>query len=202
MSRDIKENNYYCFLRLTITNINLKIWQKVVLGGGGFLYSPCKAFVLWIGKHYTIHSNTQTHRLVEVPNGVIQQCDAPTNCLCLLSREKIEIYELICNCSVLQGMRCPANTHKPSFHVNASLLKQNSGKGSTSAQRGGGIPNGVNMDGGIDEEEFFEWLQNAVQSGMFESFGAQNEPPSPGSGSNAKGSNSSSKKKKKGKKQW
>lgn len=101
-----------------------------------------------------------------------------------------------------QGMRCPANTHKPSFHVNASLLKQNSGKGSTSAQRGGGIPNGVNMDGGIDEELFFEWLQNAVQSGMFESFGAQNEPPSPGSGSNAKGSNSSSKKKKKGKKQW
>ncbi|KAL5217391.1 hypothetical protein ABZP36_018075 [Zizania latifolia] len=102
-----------------------------------------------------------------------------------------------------QGMRCPANTHKPSFHVNASLAKQNSGKGSTSAQRGGGIPNGANMDGGIDEE-FFEWLQNAVQSGMFEAFGAQSDPPSPGSGSNAKSgsSNSNSRKKRKGKKQW
>ncbi|KAG8061655.1 hypothetical protein GUJ93_ZPchr0003g16606 [Zizania palustris] len=99
---------------------------------------------------------------------------------------------------ICQGMRCPANTHKPSFHVNASLAKQNSGKGSTSAQRGG-VPNGASMDGGIDEE-FFEWLQNAVQSGMFEAF----DPPSPGSGSNAKsgGSNSNSRKKRKGKKQW
>lgn len=101
-----------------------------------------------------------------------------------------------------QGMRCPANTHKPSFHVNASLAKQGSGKGSTSAHRGGGVPNGANMDGGIDEEEFFEWLQNAVQSGMFETFGAQSEqPPSPGSGSNAK-SSGGSRKKRKGKKQW
>lgn len=99
-------------------------------------------------------------------------------------------------------MRCPANTHKPSFHVNASLAKQGSGKGSTSAHRGGGVPNGANMDGGIDEEEFFEWLQNAVQSGMFETFGAQSEqPPSPGSGSNAK-SSGGSRKKRKGKKQW
>ncbi|XP_062214073.1 uncharacterized protein LOC133915081 [Phragmites australis] len=103
-----------------------------------------------------------------------------------------------------QGMRCPANTHKPSFHVNASLAKQSSGKGSTSAQRGGGIPNDANMDGGINEEEFFEWLQNAVQSGMFETtFRAQSDSPSPGSGSNAKGSSSnSSRKKRKGKKQW
>ncbi|KAG8098863.1 hypothetical protein GUJ93_ZPchr0013g36928 [Zizania palustris] len=98
---------------------------------------------------------------------------------------------------ICQGVRCLANTHKPSFHVDASLSKQNSGKGSTSAQRGG-VRNGANMDGGgIDEEEFFEWLQNAVQSGMFEAFDAQSDPPSPGSGSNAK----SSRKKRKGKKQ-
>ncbi|KAF8757402.1 hypothetical protein HU200_010921 [Digitaria exilis] len=99
-----------------------------------------------------------------------------------------------------QGMRCPANTHKPSFHVNASIAKQSNVKGSTSAQRGGKVPNGTNMDGGLNEEEFFEWFQNAVNSGMF---GAQGDPTSPGSGSNAKGSSSSSsKKKKKGKKQW
>uniref|UniRef100_A0A0A9GR10 Cleavage inducing molecular chaperone Jiv domain-containing protein n=1 Tax=Arundo donax TaxID=35708 RepID=A0A0A9GR10_ARUDO len=103
-----------------------------------------------------------------------------------------------------QGMRCRANTHKPSFHVNASMAKQGTGKGSTSAQRGGGIPSGANMDGGINEEEFFEWLQNGVQSGMFETtFCAQSESPSPGSGSNTKGSNNnSSRKKRKGKKQW
>lgn len=104
-----------------------------------------------------------------------------------------------------QGMRCPANTHKPSFHVNASLAKQGSGKGSTSGPRGGGFPNGANMDGVIDEE-FFEWLQNAMQSGAFENSG---DPPSPGSGNNAKsssggggGGGNSNKKKRKGKKQW
>lgn len=100
-----------------------------------------------------------------------------------------------------QGMRCPPNTHKPTFHVNASLAKQGSGKGSTSGPRGG-IPN---MDAGVDEE-FFEWLQNAMQSGMFE---GQGDPPSPGSGSHAKnsgggggGGGSSNRKKRKGKKQW
>jgi DnaJ family protein C protein 14 len=56
------------------------------------------------------------------------------------------------------------------------------------------------MDAGIDEE-FFEWLQNAMQSGAFETSG---DPPSPGSGSNAKssGGGNSNKKKRKGKKQW
>lgn len=61
------------------------------------------------------------------------------------------------------------------------------------------------MDAGVDEE-FFEWLQNAMQSGMFE---GQGDPPSPGSGSHAKnsgggggGGGSSNRKKRKGKKQW
>lgn len=59
------------------------------------------------------------------------------------------------------------------------------------------------MDAGVDEE-FFEWLQNAMQSGMFE---AQGDPPSPGSGTHAKssgggGGSSSNRKKRKGKKQW
>ncbi|XP_006650851.1 uncharacterized protein LOC102699671 [Oryza brachyantha] len=129
--------------------------------------------------------------------GLLQKPDLPHAYVCAESN----IFD-VTEWFSCQGMRCPANTHKPSFHVNASLAKQSSGKGSTSAQRGGGVPNGANMDGVIDEEEFFEWLQNAMQSGMFEAFGAQNEPTSPGSGSNGKGSNSSNKKKKKGKKQW
>jgi DnaJ homolog subfamily C member 14 len=96
-------------------------------------------------------------------------------------------------------MRCPANTHKPSFHANANVTKQSSGKG-----KGGGVPSGTNMDGGMNEEEFFEWIQNAVQAGMFETtFCGQSEPPSPSSGSNAKSSGGGShRKKKKGKKQW
>ena len=65
----------------------------------------------------------------------------------------------------------------------------------------------------MTEEEFFEWLHNAMQSGTFENFGGgasgegpqtgtrtspKSGPPNPGGG----GSSSSSKRKKKGKKQW
>ncbi|KAJ1292864.1 hypothetical protein BS78_01G022800 [Paspalum vaginatum] len=127
--------------------------------------------------------------------GMLQKLDLPHAYVCAESYI-FDVTEWF-NC---QGMRCPANTHKPSFHVNASMAKQSSGKGSTSAQRGG---NGANMDGGLNEEEFFEWFQNAVNSGMFEdTFGTQGDPTSPGSGSNAKGNNSSSRKKRKGKKHW
>ncbi|WVZ61138.1 hypothetical protein U9M48_011056 [Paspalum notatum var. saurae] len=130
--------------------------------------------------------------------GMLQKLDLPHAYVCAESYI-FDVTEWF-NC---QGMRCPANTHKPSFHVNASMAKQSSGKGSTSAQRGGKVPNGANMDGGLDEEEFFEWFQNAVNSGMFEdTFGTQGDPTSPGSGGTAKGSNSSSRKKRKGKKQW
>jgi len=109
-------------------------------------------------------------------------------------------------------MRCPANTHKPSFHVNTSLMsKNNSGKGTSSAQRGGRMPTS-NIEETMTEEEFFEWLQNAVQAGVFDNFsGTAPESPSPKSGNGMKspGSSSggasasgSSKRKKKGKKQW
>ncbi|KAF5464803.1 hypothetical protein F2P56_014854 [Juglans regia] len=105
-------------------------------------------------------------------------------------------------------MRCPANTHKPSFHVNTSVTsKHNSGKGTSSGQRGGQVP-ASNMEESMTEEEFFEWLQNAVQAGMFDNFSGStsNESPSgrTGSGSKSGGGNSGSanKKKKKGKKQW
>ncbi|KAL6638193.1 hypothetical protein ACP70R_025765 [Stipagrostis hirtigluma subsp. patula] len=128
--------------------------------------------------------------------GMLRKLDLPHAYVCAESYI-FDVTEWF-NC---QGMRCPANTHKPSFHVNASVAKQSSGKGSTSSKKGG-VPNGADMDGGMNEEEFFEWFQNAVNSGMFETkFGAQSDPPSPGSGSNAKGNNSS-RKKKKGKKQW
>lgn len=135
--------------------------------------------------------------------GMLQKPDLPHAYVCAESYI-FDVTEWF-NC---QGMRCPANTHKATFHVNANMAKQSSGKASTSTQRAGKAPSGVNMDGGgLNEEEFFEWFQNAVNSGMFETtFGAQGDPTSPGNGSNAKSSgsssNNSSRKKKKGKKQW
>lgn len=102
-------------------------------------------------------------------------------------------------------MRCPVNTHKPSFHVNTSVVSKNAhAKGSGAGQRGG-MP-GPNMEETMTEEEFFEWLQNAVQSGMFDDLGGStSESPSGANGKSGNSSNSSSansKRKKKGKKPW
>lgn len=112
---------------------------------------------------------------------------------------------------LLQGMRSPVNTHKPSFHVNTSLpAKHNNGKGASSGQRGGSMPSSSsNLEENMTEEEFFEWLQNAVQAGVFDNFAGSTSSESPsatteaGKFSKSGGSSSgSSKRKKKGKKQW
>ncbi|KAK7412863.1 hypothetical protein VNO78_04563 [Psophocarpus tetragonolobus] len=142
--------------------------------------------------------------------GLLQKVDAPSAYVCAGSR----IYDAT-EWYICQGMRCPANTHKPSFHVNTSLMsKHNSGKGTSSSQRGGRIPT-PNIEETMTEEEFFEWLQNAVQAGAFDNFNATTaESPSPksgngmkspgnsGGGVSASASGSNSKRKKKGKKQW
>lgn len=108
-------------------------------------------------------------------------------------------------------MRCPPNTHKPSFHVNTSVTsKHSAGKGSSSGQRGGKIPT-PNLEETMTEEEFLAWLQNAVQAGMFDNLSGSTSSESPfanagsgskSSGSNASGGGSGNKRKKKGKKQW
>lgn len=59
----------------------------------------------------------------------------------------------------------------------------------------------------MTEEEFLEWLQNAVQSGLFDNVGGPASAESPsgakaGSGSRSSGTSSGNKKKKKGKRQW
>lgn len=103
-------------------------------------------------------------------------------------------------------MRCPANTHKPSFHVNTSVMsKHSNSKGPSSTHRGGGMPN---VDETMNEEEFMEWLQNAVQSGMFDNFAANGGSDIPtnsstngsASAGGGTGGSNSSKRKKKGKK--
>lgn len=71
-----------------------------------------------------------------------------------------------------------------------------------------------NLDESMTEEEFMEWLRNAVQSGMFDDFssgstsmGTETSSPKTGTGAGkgsgtSNSSSSSSKRKKKGKKQW
>ncbi|XP_057959083.1 uncharacterized protein LOC131151721 [Malania oleifera] len=134
--------------------------------------------------------------------GLLQKVDVPSAYVCAESK----IYDAT-EWYICQGMRCPANTHKPSFHVNTSITsKHNNGKGTSSGHRGGGVP--TYAEESMTEEELFEWLQNAMQAGMFETSGgststrsphakAENRPKSGGSNSG-----SSSKRKKKGKRQW
>uniref|UniRef100_A0A803Q4P1 J domain-containing protein n=1 Tax=Cannabis sativa TaxID=3483 RepID=A0A803Q4P1_CANSA len=103
--------------------------------------------------------------------GLLQKVDAPVAFVCADSKVYNATEWYIC-----QGMRCPANTHKPSFHVNTSLTTKHSvGKGSSSGQKGGKMP-ANNVEDCMTEEEFFEWFQNAVQSGMFENMNGVNSP--------------------------
>lgn len=140
--------------------------------------------------------------------GILQKVDAPCAYVCADSK----IYDAT-EWYICQGMRCPVNTHKPSFHVNTSVTSKNSnGKGSSSGQRGGGVPSS-NMKETMTEEEFFDWLQNAVQAGMFDNFsGTTSDNQSPwaagnssksganNAGTSGGGSSSGGKRKKKGKK--
>uniref|UniRef100_A0A7N0UDJ1 J domain-containing protein n=1 Tax=Kalanchoe fedtschenkoi TaxID=63787 RepID=A0A7N0UDJ1_KALFE len=134
--------------------------------------------------------------------GLMQKVDVPRAYVCADSKVYNATEWYIC-----QGMRCAANTHKPSFHVNTSLNSKHSNKGgSSSGHRGGGVPPPSNEN--MTEEEFFEWLQNAVQAGVFDNFnsGTSAESPSGKGGSSSKSGGSSNsaagnnKKKKKGKK--
>lgn len=133
--------------------------------------------------------------------GLLQKVDVPSVYVCAESH----IYDAT-DWYICQGMRCPANTHKPSFQVNTSVTPKHCGKGTSSRQRGGGMPT-FNAQEGMTEEELYEWLQNAMQSGMFGSSTASSPSKadscfrsSGGDSSASGGNNSSSKRKKKGKK--
>ncbi|XP_059280818.1 uncharacterized protein LOC132034469 [Lycium ferocissimum] len=135
--------------------------------------------------------------------GMLLKVDNPVAYVCADSRIYNATEWYIC-----QGMRCPVNSHKPSFHVNTSVTMKNSnGKRSSSGQKGG-MPM-PNMEETMTEEEFVEWLQNAVQAGMFGDFdGSTPQSPSTPAASTSKStstsnaSGSGNKRKKKGKKQW
>ncbi|KAK9084400.1 hypothetical protein Scep_030871 [Stephania cephalantha] len=135
--------------------------------------------------------------------GLLQKVDTPAAYVCAESKIYDATEWFIC-----QGMRCPANTHKPSFHVNTSVVTNKHGftKGSGPGQRGAG-PSTDNVEEILTEEEFLEFLQKAMQSGIFETAGASSSTDTTSSakaGNNSKtsGGGNSSKKKRKGKKQW
>lgn len=125
--------------------------------------------------------------------GLLQKVDTPRAYICAESRIYNATRWFIC-----QGMRVPANTHKPSFHVNINLNSKYNGnsKSSSSSHRGGGSTSSPNMGDGMTEEDFLDLL-NAMNSGKFDS-GFTHKDGSSSSNS----SKSSSKKKRKGKRQW
>ncbi|KAL4579227.1 hypothetical protein LXL04_015365 [Taraxacum kok-saghyz] len=128
--------------------------------------------------------------------GMFQKVDSPRAYVCADSK----IYDAT-EWYICQGMRCPVNTHKPSFHVNTSVMSKhsNSSKGGSSSRNGNG--NGMpNMEESMTEEEFMEWLQNAMQSGMFDNFAGGSDVPTSNTTTTKSNGTSSNKRKKKGKK--
>lgn len=135
--------------------------------------------------------------------GMLQQVETPSAYVCADGKifDASEWY-------ICQGLRCPANTHKPTFHVNTNLISKNGrAKGTGFGQRGGASTSAPNMEDTMTEEEFFEWFKNATQSGMFDNVAGNTSETPTGfdpktSGAAGSSSGSSSKRKKKGKKQW
>lgn len=80
--------------------------------------------------------------------------------------------------------------------MNTSVVSKNAhAKGAGPGQR-----SGPNMEETMTEEEFFEWLQSAMQSGKFENFGGSSTSESPSKSGSSASSSNGSKRKKKGKK--
>ncbi|XP_020597027.1 uncharacterized protein LOC110036835 [Phalaenopsis equestris] len=127
--------------------------------------------------------------------GLLQKVDTPRAYICAESKIYNATQWFIC-----QRIRVPANTHKPSFQVNISLSSKNNvnSKASGSSHRDSGSMPSPNMGDSMTEEDLYEWLQNAMNSGRFEPDSIHKEGPS----SSRSGSKSSSKKKRKGKRQW
>ncbi|XP_078435745.1 chaperone DnaJ-domain superfamily protein isoform X2 [Wolffia australiana] len=121
--------------------------------------------------------------------GLLHKMEPQVAYVCANSKIYIATEWFLC-----QGMSCAANTHKPSFHVNTTNVGSAARHGSAGKAAGG-----VEQQP-MTEEEFFEWLQSAVQSGAFD-VPSDGEGASPGKrGGSA--SRANPKKKKKARKQW
>lgn len=104
-------------------------------------------------------------------------------------------------------MKCPPNTHKPTFHVSTAGAGKSTTRGANRTARGGGRANPSEgfspfpeFDENMTEHEFFDWLESAMASGMFSD--VNGVPGYPGAKGATKAGKPSTRKKRKGKKQW
>eukprot|EP00249_Psilotum_nudum_P021498 c28127_g1_i2 orf=394-2814(-) len=130
--------------------------------------------------------------------GIFQKVDVPHAYACADGK----IYE-VTDWAKCQGMmKCPPNTHKPTFHVSTSGNPRNKSGGSRTSKAP--VENSSdnfsfgNLDENMTEQEFFEWLENAMASGVFSD--ANGAPSQQGAKSGNRAN--MSRKKRKGKKQW
>ncbi|KAF5195384.1 Dnaj-like protein [Thalictrum thalictroides] len=99
--------------------------------------------------------------------GLLQKVDVPSAYICAESRIYDATEWFIC-----QGMRCPANAHKPSFHVNTSVAsKHGTTKGGNSGQRGSGgvmiVPENLIL------KSTYNWLYSSLMSNRFAVWNSQ-----------------------------
>ncbi|XP_024521479.1 uncharacterized protein LOC112342982 [Selaginella moellendorffii] len=72
--------------------------------------------------------------------------------------------------AICQGMKCPANTHKPSFFVSTQAAMGGGGGSSSKKGRKGNVAEGFpfpDMAETMNEQEFYDWFEKAMASGMF-----------------------------------
>ncbi|KAH9329182.1 hypothetical protein KI387_001290 [Taxus chinensis] len=125
--------------------------------------------------------------------GLLQKVDSPRAYACIDSKI-FDVTEWV----ACQGMECTPNTHKPSFHVNTTIMGKSPVRGHSRGYRdtsNEGMATNINEN--MTEEEFFRWLENAMASGIFDSGDGVQRYSNMGTNSNTK----SSKKKRKGKRQ-
>eukprot|EP00252_Welwitschia_mirabilis_P014878 TRINITY_DN32936_c0_g1_i1.p1 TRINITY_DN32936_c0_g1~~TRINITY_DN32936_c0_g1_i1.p1 ORF type:complete len:505 (-),score=84.79 TRINITY_DN32936_c0_g1_i1:160-1515(-) len=120
--------------------------------------------------------------------GMLRKVNVPRAYVCVESRVYDATEWVMC-----QGLQCPSNTHKPSFHVNATAMGKDFSRGFNSTS---GIP--VNLEENMTEDELFEWFEDAVAKGMFDASKEETDASGARSASQPK----HHKKKRKGKKQW
>ena len=152
----------------------------------------CKIFHLWCRWSSQWPTCAQPARFMMLRNGFsVRHALSLSISLSRLSVSNWASY------SYLKGISCPANTHKPSFHVNTTNISTTAKHGSTGKANG-------SVEQPMTEEEFFEWLQSAVQSGAFDAPGEGENPSGGGSSGGGSAMKSNAKKKKKGtrKQRW
>lgn len=128
---------------------------------------------------------------------LFQRVDVPRAYACAGSK----VYE-VTEWVQCQGMKCPPNTHKPTFHVSTAGMAKNQTRGARASKAGfGNTADGLSfahLNENMTEEEFIKWLENAMASGVFNDMSEGPAESEPKVGNRAK----PSRKKRKGKNKW